>query len=190
MRPVPAPIIGVPLRRGLVVQDEHVFRVPGLSGLGEIIRARGGAHDVHHHKLVVHELVLAVVPDTDAVLTQAVALGTAGLPLVGVQYHPDLDIPLPRADERVGYGHARERVRGHTHGPLGGVYEFNQTPVARFAGREADGNGRLAGEGRDGEHKKEDEEESGAHGLCISCSGLKHKIPPCPKARGKCQGKS
>ena len=130
VRPVPTPVIGVALRRGLVVQDEHVFRIPFLRRFGEIVRTCHGTHDIHYHDLVVHELMLTVIPHPDAMFTQAMPLRFPGTPLVFIKHDPYLDIALPGADEGVGNGFACERVCRNTHGLLCAVYQFNQAAVA------------------------------------------------------------
>ena len=102
VRPVPAPVVGILLGRLFVMQDEHVFRIPLLGRLRKIIASRHNAQNIHHDKLVVHDLMFAVVADSHAVRTQTMPLCASGRPLAAIQYHPYSDVALSGPDERVG----------------------------------------------------------------------------------------
>lgn len=105
-------LIGALTRFGKWFVKQHERR------FGEIVRICYGTPDVHYHEFVVHELMLTVIPYSDAMFPQAMALRTSCFPLITVQYDPHLDISLSSADESIGNGFACECICRNAHGLL------------------------------------------------------------------------
>lgn len=120
----------------LVPNADQIFTIAALGSLGEIVGPCNRGLEVD---FVVHDLVLAIVADADAMLTESMPLSTAGSPLSAVQYHLHRGASLSGRDQGVRNGGASQGVGGHIYRGLRGVEGLDQHIVAVLAGGETYG---------------------------------------------------
>ena len=112
-----------PGRHGRGVDQDEVVRVVPQVGVGPVGGA--GEHEavVHHHELVVHDVVHVAGDERDVAFQEP--LVAAVVQVAGIAHHPDLHAAVVRADERVDHRLAPEAHHGEVDRGGGAVDELD-----------------------------------------------------------------